>query len=390
MTELLIKTFIKDHEDTQKAEVRSAYAFLSGAVGICVNVLLFLSKIVIGLLTGAVSVIADAFNNLSDVASSVITVIGMKLAEQPADKEHPFGHGRIEYLTALCTSVMVLCVGFMLLFSSVKKIFIPEELSFSVVPFLILCLSILGKAFLSAFNTKLGHAIRSNTLLAAAADSRSDMLATGAAVLALLIYRFTGFNLDGIAGAAVSCYVIKTGLDIAKDTLVPIIGASASEEDYGELVDFVESYDRVLGTHDLIVHNYGPGKDFATIHVEISNDMSLDEAHVLLDGIEKDVYKRFGIVLVTHADPLDVHDERAAKVRELLSEIISRESSGELGFHDVRIINAANGGLNAVFDLVIPWNYDREDTEKLKERIKKGLQKKDPGITPVITVEHGF
>ena len=356
MTELLIKTFIKDHEDTQKAEVRSAYAFLSGAVGICVNVLLFLSKIVIGLLTGAVSVIADAFNNLSDVASSVITVIGMKLAEQPADKEHPFGHGRIEYLTALCTSVMVLCVGFMLLFSSVKKIFIPEELSFSVVPFLILCLSILGKAFLSAFNTKLGHAIRSNTLLAAAADSRSDMLATGAAVLALLIYRFTGFNLDGIAGAAVSCYVIKTGLDIAKDTLVPIIGASASEEDYGELVDFVESYDRVLGTHDLIVHNYGPGKDFATIHVEISNDMSLDEAHVLLDGIEKDVYKRFGIVLVTHADPLDVHDERAAKVRELLSEIISRESSGELGFHDVRIINAANGGLNAVFDLVIPWN----------------------------------
>ncbi len=390
MTELLIKTFIKDHEDTQKAEVRSAYAFLSGAVGICVNVLLFLSKIVIGLLTGAVSVIADAFNNLSDVASSVITVIGMKLAEQPADKEHPFGHGRIEYLTALCTSVMVLCVGFMLLFSSVKKIFIPEELSFSVVPFLILCLSILGKAFLSAFNTKLGHAIRSNTLLAAAADSRSDMLATGAAVLALLIYRFTGFNLDGIAGAAVSCYVIKTGLDIAKDTLVPIIGASASEEDYGELVDFVESYDRVLGTHDLIVHNYGPGKDFATIHVEISNDMSLDEAHVLLDGIEKDVYKRFGIVLVTHADPLDVHDERAAKVRELLSEIISRESSGELGFHDVRIINAANGGLNAVFDLVIPWNYDREDTEKLKERIKKELQKKDPGITPVITVEHGF
>ena len=390
MTELLIKTFIKDHEDTQKAEVRSAYAFLSGAVGICVNVLLFLSKIVIGLLTGAVSVIADAFNNLSDVASSVITVIGMKLAEQPADKEHPFGHGRIEYLTALCTSVMVLCVGFMLLFSSVKKIFIPEELSFSVVPFLILCLSILGKAFLSAFNTKLGHAIRSNTLLAAAADSRSDMLATGAAVLALLIYRFTGFNLDGIAGAAVSCYVIKTGLDIAKDTLVPIIGASASEEDYGELVDFVERYDRVLGTHDLIVHNYGPGKDFATIHVEISNDMSLDEAHVLLDGIEKDVYKRFGIVLVTHADPLDVHDERTAKVRELLSEIISRESSGELGFHDVRIINAANGGLNAVFDLVIPWNYDREDTEKLKERIKKELQKKDPGITPVITVEHGF
>ena len=390
MTELLIKTFIKDHEDTQKAEVRSAYAFLSGAVGICVNVLLFLSKIVIGLLTGAVSVIADAFNNLSDVASSVITVIGMKLAEQPADKEHPFGHGRIEYLTALCTSVMVLCVGFMLLFSSVKKIFIPEELSFSAVPFLILCLSILGKAFLSAFNTKLGHAIRSNTLLAAAADSRSDMLATGAAVLALLIYRFTGFNLDGIAGAAVSCYVIKTGLDIAKDTLVPIIGASASEEDYGELVDFVESYDRVLGTHDLIVHNYGPGKNFATIHVEISNDMSLDEAHVLLDGIEKDVYKRFGIVLVTHADPLDVHDERTAKVRELLSEIISRESSGELGFHDVRIINAANGGLNAVFDLVIPWNYDREDTEKLKERIKKELQKKDPGITPVITVEHGF
>ena len=390
MTDFLIKRFIKEPADTENASVRSAYAMLSGFVGIAVNILLFLCKIVIGLLSGAVSVVADAFNNLSDVASSVITVIGMRLAGQPADKEHPFGHGRIEYLTALCTSVMVLCVGFLLLFNSVKKILNPEELSFSYISILILLVSILGKAFLSSFNRKLGTAIRSNALLAVSADARSDMLATGAAVLSLVLYYFTHINIDGIMGALVSGYVIKTGLEIARDTLLPIIGASATKDDFKELTEFIEGYDKVLGTHDLIVHNYGPGRNFATIHVEIPDDMSLEDAHILLDGIEHDVQERFDILLVTHADPVDIHDERAARIRELLSDIIKREQTDGLNFHDVRIINASGGGLNVVFDLLIPWQFDEADTKAIKDKIKKSLKAADPSLRPVITVEHGY
>ena len=390
MTDLLIRIFIKDHKDNQKAEVRSAYAFLSGAVGITVNILLFISKIIIGLMTGAVSVIADAFNNLSDVGSSVITVAGMKMAGQPADKEHPFGHGRIEYLTALCTSVMVLCVGFLLLWSSAEKILHPEDLTFSYVSLAVLLISILGKAFLSRFNKKLGNAIGSNVLLVASADAGSDMLATSAAVLSLVLYNFFDINIDGITGALVSAYVIKTGLDIAKDTLVPIIGASVTKDDFRELVDFIESYDSVLGTHDLIVHNYGPGRDFATIHVEIPSDMSLNDAHILMDGIEKDVSDRFGVMLVTHADPVDIHDERIAGLRELLKEVIRDEHQERLSFHDLRIINAANGGLNVVFDLLVPWNLSKTEISQLKKRIREELKKKAPGLTPVITVEHGY
>ncbi|HIU87371.1 MAG TPA: cation transporter [Candidatus Avilachnospira avistercoris] len=390
MTDFLIKRFIKEPADTENASVRSAYAMLSGFVGIAVNILLFLCKIVIGLLSGAVSVVADAFNNLSDVASSVITVIGMRLAGQPADKEHPFGHGRIEYLTALCTSVMVLCVGFLLLFNSVKKILNPEELSFSYISILILLVSILGKAFLSSFNRKLGTAIRSNALLAVSADARSDMLATGAAVLSLVLYYFTHINIDGIMGALVSGYVIKTGLEIARDTLLPIIGASATKDDFKELTEFIEGYDKVLGTHDLIVHNYGPGRNFATIHVEIPDDMSLEDAHILLDGIEHDVQEKFDILLVTHADPVDIHDERAARIRELLSDIIKREQTEGLNFHDVRIINASGGGLNVVFDLLIPWQFDEADTKAIKDKIKKSLKAADPSLRPVITVEHGY
>ena len=321
MTDLLIRIFIKDHKDNQKAEVRSAYAFLSGAVGITVNILLFISKIIIGLMTGAVSVIADAFNNLSDVGASVITVAGMKMAGQPADKEHPFGHGRREYLTALCTSVMVLCVGFLLLWSSAEKILHPEDLTFSYVSLAVLLISILGKAFLSRFNKKLGNAIGSNALLAASADAGSDMLATSAAVLSLVLYHFFDINIDGITGALVSAYVIKTGLEIAKDTLVPIIGASVTKDDFRELVDFIESYDSVLGTHDLIVHNYGPGRDFATIHVEIPSDMSLNDAHILMDGIEKDVSDRFGVMLVTHADPVDKVQQVGADINALVLQL---------------------------------------------------------------------
>ncbi len=390
MTELLIKTFIKDHEDTDKAEVRSAYAFLSGAVGIGINILLFLCKLFIGILSGAVSVIADAFNNLSDVGSSVITVIGMRLAGQPADKEHPFGHGRIEYLTALCTSIMVISVGVLLLWSSVQKIIHPEELNFSYISLLVLLVSILGKAFLSAFNRRLGKAIGSNALLAAAADARSDMLATSAAVLSLLLYHLSDINIDGVSGALVSAYVIKTGVDIARETLMPIIGSGAEREDFRELLRFIGSYEGVLGTHDLIVHNYGPGRNFATIHVEIPDDMSLNDAHILLDGIEKDVAEKFDIMLVTHADPVDIHDTRVARIREILKGIIAAEHREGLSFHDIRIINAAGGGLNVVFDLLIPWGLDKEETAAIKHRIKAELKKAAPGISPVITVEHGY
>ncbi len=388
VTDFLIKSFKKDSEAYEKSEVRSGYALLSGAVGVFVNILLFICKLCIGFISGAVSVIADAFNNLSDVASSLITIVGMRMAQRPADKEHPFGHGRIEYLTALFTSVMVLCVGLMLLYRSVRKLIRPEELNFSYIAVAVLLLSILGKAFLSAFDRRLGELIRSNALLAVAADARSDMLATAATVIALLCYKFFGMNIDGLMGMIVSCYVIKTGIEIAGDTLLPIIGAPASREEYEDLIEFIRSYDGVLGIHDLIVHSYGPSHSYATVHVEIPVEMSLNDSHVLLDAIEKAVKERFGVELVTHADPLDIHDERTAVVYEALRELIEAEDAEGLEFHDLRIINAS-GEPNAVFDLVVPWNYEKKDEDGIRDRITAGLNEKT-GVSAVMTIEHSF
>ncbi len=390
MTDFLVKRFIKNSDNITNRKVRADYGVLAGAVGIGLNICLFIIKFLIGIAVKSVSVTADAFNNLSDVAGSVISLIGAKLAGKPADEKHPFGHGRIEYLSALVVSFLILQVDFMLFKNSFSKIIAPESLSFSWVSFIILFISVLGKLWLSMFNEKLGKKIGSQVMLATAADAKSDMIATSATLVSLFAFYAFDINLDGWIGIIVSFFVLKAGIDIVKETLVSIIGEANDPELGKELSEYISSFENVLGVHDLIIHNYGPSNSFASIHVEVPSDMSLDDAHVLLDNIEKKVASKYKIMIVTHADPVDIKDNRVIELRKIIKEVVDSENDPKLSFHDVRIINASGGKLNVVFDLVIPWNYDNEKKNEIIANIRENIKKKNNMLNLVITLEHSY
>ena len=389
MTEFLVRRFIRHPEAVHDQKVRTEYGSLSGNVGICVNVLLFLAKFIVGLLSGAVSVTADAFNNLSDAVTSVMALIGVKMAEKPADEEHPFGHGRIEYISGFIVAFLVLQVGFSLFKSSAGKLLHPEALSVSYVSLFVLSLTVLAKYWLSAFNRKLGERIQSTVMLATAADARSDMLATSATIFSLFMFRFTGLNIDGACGLVVSVFVLKAGIGIAKDTLEPIIGQRMDPVLADKIMGFVKSYQGVIGVHDLIINNYGPSNCIASIHVELDSSMSLDDAHLLLDRIEVDAKHRLNILLVTHADPIDTRDPETLRLRKLVLKIVEEEAEPSVSCHDVRLVHGSHG-INAVFDLVVPWSYSETQIDQLVGDIKGRVEKNGPATRCIITVEHGY
>ena len=291
MTEFLVRHFIKDHEDVEKVSVRTAYGVLASFVGIFCNVFLFAVKFAVGLILHSVSVTADAFNNLSDAGSSIIGFVGVKMAEKPADADHPFGHGRMEYIAALVVSFLVIEVGFTFLKDSIGKIRNPEEMTFSLVSVVILLLSIAVKLWLGLFNRKLGEKIDSKVMKAVFADSMGDVVTTGATILSLVFFGVTGINIDGVVGVGVALVVMWAGIGIARDTLEPLIGEAIDPEVYEKIKRFVESYDGIEGTHDLIVHNYGPGRSMASIHAEVPNDVDIEVSHEIIDRIERDAGK---------------------------------------------------------------------------------------------------
>lgn len=390
MTELLLKKFVRDHENIGNDEVRTSYGVLAGSAGICVNCILFAVKFIIGTLTGAVSVTADAFNNLSDVASSLISLVGAKMASRPANADHPFGHGRLEYISALAVAFLVLEVGFTLLKDSISKIITPEAIQFSAVSLVVLVLSIMLKLWLSMFNKKLGRRINSQPLLAAAADSRNDCISTAATIVSLIAFQFLSVNIDGIVGLLVSVLILKCGVEIAKDTLEPLIGGNVDIQLSKTIKEFVLSYPEVIGCHDLIVHNYGPSKSFATVHIEISDRMDLQKSHVLMDGIERDCMKKFGIVLVTHTDPIDITNPETIAARECVEKAAAEIGDSRISVHDVRIVHAAEGKYNVVFDLVVPFGYTKERNREITEKLREKLEEIKPEYSVVITVEHSY
>ena len=303
MTDFLVRRFVKDYEQTGKAAVRTAYGVLASMVGICCNVLLFVVKITIGFFLNSVSVMSDAFNNLSDAASSVIGFIGVRMAGRPADKDHPFGHGRIEYIAALIVSFLVIEVGLTFFKSSFGKILHPERLSFQAVSLVILALSIGVKLWMAYFNKKLGKRTGSKVMEATAADSLGDVLVTGATIVSVLLYGIFDLNIDGFIGLAVSVVVIVAGINIARDTLKPLIGEAIDPELYKKIKAFVESYDGIEGTHDLLVHSYGPSTSIASIHAEVDGHGNIEAIHEVIDQIERDAKEKLGILLVIHMDP---------------------------------------------------------------------------------------
>ena len=388
MTEFLVRHFVKDYEDVEKVSVRTAYGVLASFVGIFCNVFLFAVKFAVGIILHSVSVTADAFNNLSDAGSSIIGFVGVKMAEKPADADHPFGHGRMEYIAALVVSFLVIEVGFTFLKDSIGKIRNPEAMTFSLVSVVILLLSIAVKLWLGIFNRKLGEKIDSKVMKAVFTDSMGDVITTGATVLSLVFFGATGINIDGIVGAGVALVVMWAGIGIARDTLEPLIGEAIDPEVYEKIKNFVESYDGIEGTHDLIVHNYGPGRSMASIHAEVPNDVDIVVSHEIIDRIEREAGKKLGLFLVIHMDPVEMRDEKVLEIKERTLEIL-REMDPACSIHDFRVVHG-EGQTNLIFDMVIPIEYDEKTRSELPLELAERIKRIDRRYECVITAEYNY
>ena len=388
MTEFLIRHFVKDYEKTEELEVRTRYGTLASLVGIFCNVLLFAAKAVIGLLMHSISVTADAFNNLSDAASSVIGLVGVKMAGKPADSEHPFGHGRMEYITALVVSFLVIEVGFTFLKDAIGRIRQPQHMEFSALSIVILLLSICVKLWMSVFNRTLGRRIDSKVMLATAADAIGDVVTTSATVFSLLFFSATGWNIDGFVGLCVSLVVMWAGIGIARDTLRPLLGEAIDPEDYRKITAFVEGYDGIVGSHDLIVHNYGPGRNMASIHAEVPNDVDIETSHEIIDRIERDAARQLGMFLVIHMDPVETKNEKILAVKRQAEETVAAVDP-RVSIHDLRVVEGKER-VNVIFDMVVPYGYAEDEERKLVKKVRKKLQQIDHRYQCVITVEKSY
>lgn len=385
MTKLLTKLFIKDSGADTPA-VRSAYGKMAGKVGIFCNVLLCAGKFFAGMLSGSVSVTADAVNNLSDASSSLISLIGFKLSERSADAEHPYGHGRYEYLAGFIVAALIMVIGGQLLRDSILKIIEPGEVEFGLVPLAVLIVSILVKFWLMAFYKKIGGRISSETLIAAAADSRNDVISTAAVLAALIISHFCSVELDGIMGAAVAVFILYSGIGLVKDALDPLLGKAPSAELVEEIRSKILAYNGILGTHDLMIHDYGPGRQFASVHVEVSADMSLMECHDLIDSIERD-FLREGMNMLVHPDPVAMDDSAAGQVNAELNRIV-REIDERISVHDVRIVQCPDAE-KVIFDCVLPPDSGIEE-KALTEEITRFLRVTRPDCRCIITFDSGY
>lgn len=384
MTKLLIKLFVKQNGNEIKN--RTAYGTLSGIVGIACNALLFTIKLVAGLLSGGISIISDAFNNLSDMASSIITMVGFKLASKPADKEHPFGHGRMEYMSGFVVAAIIIVVGVELLKSSIDGIIHPAEVEFNLIVLTILVVSILIKLWMFLFNRKLAKEIASGAIAATAQDSINDSIATTAVLVCAVISRFTELNLDSYMGLAVSLFIIYSGIKFAVEMLNPLLGEPPSQEFVDMLKDNIMKNEMFCGIHDLIIHSYGPNRSFASVHVEVPYDVDIIKCHELIDECEREIKEKMGILLVIHMDPIDTGEE-AQKLLAIVNQVV-HDVNCELSVHDFRIVPGENR-TNLIFDVVVPFAVKTSKTE-LYDKIQSGISSIDENYFCIIQFDNTF
>ncbi len=384
MTKLLLRLFVKNYRNTDDPKVRGAYGRLAGLVGLVCNLLLFAGKLVAGTLAGSVSVTADAVNNLSDASSSLVTLFGFKLAERPADEEHPYGHARMEYLSGLLVAVLILVIGVELAKSSVEKILHPEAVEFSVLTLCVLIVSILVKLWMCLFCKKLGKAIDSTALEATAADSRNDVITTSAVLLGLLAGHFFRWRIDGWVGALVAVFILLSGWSIAKETISPLLGKQADRELVRRISDLVLGHPKILGIHDLMVHDYGPGQCFATVHVEMDMHENPLVCHDILDDIERDALRELHVHLVIHYDPVVTDDVELNHMRALVEKKL-KQLDPRLSMHDFRMVRGPQH-TNLIFDLAVPFDLSGK-TAELKRRIDECVQFEDHKYYTVITFD---
>ena len=384
MTKYIIKKFISNSEDINNPEVRKNYGIVSGFVGIFCNIILFISKIIAGILTSSVSITADAFNNLSDAGSSIVTIIGFKLADKPADADHPFGHGRIEYISGFIVSIVILIVGLELIKSSIVKIINPEPIDFNIVSLAIMVISILIKLWMSVYNRYVGKKIDSSTIQAVAADSLNDVVATSAVVIGIVINYFTSLNIDGIMGCVVAIFIIKAGLETAKDTIDPLLGQAPEQSFVDAIESEVLKYDIVIGIHDLIVHNYGPGRTIVSLHAEVPCNVGILEIHDTIDNIEKHINQKFNCESVIHMDPIMVDNENINKLHDVVKNIIHNVDDS-MSMHDFRVVEGPTH-TNLIFDIAVPWKCKMADDEIINS-IQKEIDKLEDRFELVIQID---
>ena len=374
MVQLLARFFIKNYEQTESPSVRQSYGVLCGSVGIGFNILLFIGKFLAGLISNSIAITADAFNNLSDAGSSLITLIGFKMAGQKPDTEHPFGHGRIEYLTGLLVSLLILLMGVELIKSSVSKILHPEATECTAVVAGILIVSILVKLYMYLYNRSTGRKIDSAAMMATAADSLSDMLSTSVVLIATLIGKFTGLQIDGWCGLLVGIFILYAGFSAAKDTISPLLGQPPQKEFVEKIESIVQSYPQVLGIHDLIVHDYGPGRTMVSLHAEVPAEKGILELHDTIDNIEEEIREKMKCEAVIHMDPIVTENPRILELKNNVRKIL-KDMDVQLSMHDFRVVEGTTH-TNLIFDIVVPFKYkmsDREVCQQISSSIKKKL-----------------
>lgn len=390
ISNFLIKKFIANYSDTKNKKVREKYGYLGGIIGIVVNLLLFGVKFTVGLIVNSIAVTADAFNNLSDVGSSVVTIFGFKLSSKPADREHPFGHGRIEYISGLIVAFLVLMVGFEFVKSSFDRIKNPTPVEFSFVPFILLVISILFKVWLSRFYKNIGGKINSSALQASGVDALSDVVSSSTVAFSLLISRFTSFPIDGYIGMAVSAFILYAGYNLIKDTLNPLLGTAPDKELVESIQQLMLNYEHIDGTHDLLVHNYGPGRIIASIHAEVPLNISVVKIHEVIDRAEKEISAELDIYLVIHMDPITTDDREILEAKEELAEALKAFPLVK-SFHDFRVVGEGENK-NLIFDVVIDANHKltAEEELKIQKDINVELKKTHPNHNAIVTVDKDY
>lgn len=387
MFEKLVRLFIKDSENTKDCVVREKYGILGGSVGIVVNVLLSAAKLLVGTLSHSIAITGDALNNLSDAGSCIVTLVGFKMANIKPDKEHPFGHGRIEYIAALIMGFIVELMGFELIKTSVERIREPEESVFSFAAVAVLLLSIGGKLFLAFFNRYLGKKIDSPAMTAAVADSISDTVATSATLISLILSQFTSFPVDGVFGIVVALFIMYSGFGILKETISIILGKPPSKELVDELVEFILDHEDIIGIHDLVIHSYGASRTFASVHAEVPSTVDILKAHDTIDLIEREVQARFGLSLVVHLDPLVVNDKRVDELQKLVKASCF-EIDPALHIHDFRVVDGPTH-TNLIFDLVVPFGFKYSE-KQVKEMLSERIHEQNKNFYAVITAESSY
>lgn len=387
MIKFLIKRFIKDSDNIKDPAVRRMYGSLCSSVGIGLNICLFIGKYLAGVFSGSIAIMADAFNNLSDAGSSLITLIGFKFAGMKPDAEHPFGHGRIEYISGLAVSAAIILMGVELAKSSVSKILSPSPVEMNMTAIVILVVSVCVKLYMCSYNRFVGRQIDSAAMKATATDSLSDAVATSVVLLAMLVLKFTGVNVDGWCGAMVALFILYAGYSAAKDTLSPLLGQPPEEELINQIRDIALSHSEIVGIHDLVVHDYGPGRLMISFHGEVPGDGNIFELHDVIDQAEKELKEKLGCDAVIHMDPIATNDDEVKLVKQCVAELV-KEINGDLSIHDFRMVKGPTH-TNLIFDVVVPFQLklsDREVTEEITRRVREKWE----NYYAVIEIDHSY